>query len=138
MTADKPRKGHVHAYPVDHQSKDLDKRFEQEAQHQVVREAGVCDGRDGRVNTRVAKVSTGSGGLGRFAAEHIARAVAEEQDSKDQELGFKAMQKVPGAIIELATALKETDPNKRMTDIDKVISGLQKTKMDKLSYVNAV
>ena len=62
----------------------------------------------------------------------------EEQDSKDQELGFKAMQKVPGAIIELATALKETDPNKRMTDIDKVISGLQKTKMDKLSYVNAV
>lgn len=63
---------------------------------------------------------------------------AQEKRNNDQELGFRAMQKVPGALIELATALKETDPNKRMTDIDKVISGLQKTKMDKLSYVNAV
>jgi len=62
----------------------------------------------------------------------------QEKNNKEQELGFRAMQKVPGAIIELATALKETDPNKRMIDIDKVITGLQKSKMDKLSYVNAV
>lgn len=74
----------------------------------------------------------------RDAEEMLKQLEEKEKENKDQELGFRAMQKVPGAIIELATALKETDPNKRMTDIDKVITGLQNTKMDKFSYVNAV